>query len=416
MTILVRQAFIKDKHSTHFNTVKDILISDGVILEIADTIHSSADQTIDESGACVTPGWVDIFTIGTDPGYEFKDDLKSLSHSAVSGGFTHVFVSPNTHPVTQSKTGIDYIVSSCKGRPCRIHPIGAVTKDTNGRELTEMFDMHASGAIAFGDGNKPIQSAGLLIKALQYVSAFDGIIIQIPDDHSVAPHGLMNEGIVSTQIGLPGKPALAEEMMVAREIELSRYTQSNIHITGISLSTSVEMIRKAKKEGVKITCSTTLPHCIFTENDLMGYNTNLKVHPPLRSEKERQAILKAIKEGVIDCISSHHTAQHTDAKMCEFESAGNGTLGLEAMFGILGTTGLTTDEILECICFRPRKIFKIDGIIEVGKPADMTLFVENLEGTFGLEKNKSKSKNSAYIGHSTKGLVIAAFYKEGFLN
>lgn len=414
MTILVRQALIKDKHSSHFNTVKDILISDGVITEIATTIKTKADEILDANGKSVTPGWVDIFTVGTDPGFEFKDDLRSLSNSAAAGGFTHVFVSPNTNPVTQSKTGIDYIINSSKELYCSIHPIGAVTKNTDGKELTEMFDMHAAGAIAFGDGIKSIQSAGLLIKALQYVSAFEGVIIQIPDDQSVAPHGQMNEGVVSTQIGLPGKPALAEEIMVARDIELARYTQSNIHITGISLLTSVEMIKKAKKEGVKVTCSTTLHHCIFTDKDLIGYNTNLKVNPPLRSDKDRKALVKGIKDGTIDCISTHHTAQNKDAKVCEFEYAGHGTLGLEAAFGLLGMTELTTEEILNAICFNPRKIFKIESCIDSGNIADFTLFDENVKGHFGVSKNKSKSNNSAYIDMSTKGSSIATILKDRY--
>ncbi|MEY2596716.1 MAG: hypothetical protein RI965_1988 [Bacteroidota bacterium] len=411
MTILVRQALIKDKHSSHFNTVKDILISDGVITEIATSIKTKADEIFDANGKSVTPGWVDIFTVGTDPGYEFKDDLKSLSNSAATGGFTHVFVSPNTNPVMQSKTGVEYVINSSRALLCNIHPIGAVTKNTDGKELTEMFDMHTAGAIAFGDGTKSIQSAGLLIKALQYVSAFDGVIIQIPDDQSVAPHGQMNEGIVSTQIGLPGKPALAEEIMVARDIELARYTQSNIHITGISLSTSVDMIKKAKKEGVKVTCSTTLHHCIFTDKDLIGYNTNLKVNPPLRSDKDRKALIKGIKDGTIDCVSTHHTAQNKDAKICEFEYAGYGTLGLEAAFGMLGTTGLSTEAILECICFQPRRIFKIENQIEVGNQADLTLFEIESEGIFDAEKNKSKSNNSAYFGRSYKGKSVTTIFK-----
>lgn len=411
MTILVRQAIIRDKNSSHFNTVKDILITNGVITEIAETIKTKPDEILEAKGKAITPGWVDIFTVGTDPGYEFKDDLESLSNSAVAGGFTHVFVSPNTNSVTQSKTSVDYIINASKALPCNIHPIGAVTKNTDGKELTEMFDMHAAGAIAFGDGIRAIQSAGLLIKALQYVSAFDGIIIQIPDDQSVAPHGQMNEGVVSTQIGLPGKPALSEEIMVARDIELARYTQSNIHITGISLSSSVDMIEKAKKEGIKVTCSTSLHHCIFTDKDLIGYNTNLKVNPPLRSDKDRKAILKGVKEGVIDCISTHHTAQHKDAKICEFEYAGYGSIGLEAAFGILGNTELTTDEILKAICFNPRKIFNIESCIEIGSQADLTLFDENIKGYFDLSKNKSKSINSAYIDKQTKGSAIATILK-----
>ncbi len=415
MTILVRQALIKDNHSSHNNTVKDILISNGVISEISPSISATSDEMVEANGKTITPGWVDVFAVGTDPGFEYKDDLTSLSLSACAGGFTHVFVSPNTSPVTQSKTGIEYILSSSQQLPCFIHPIGAVTKNTDGKELTEMYDMHASGAIAFGDGVKSIQSAGLMIKALQYVSAFNGIIIQIPDDHSVAPHGQMHEGIVSTQIGLPGKPALAEEIMVARDIELSKYTQSHVHITGVSLSSSVDMIKKAKKDGAKISCSTTLHHLVFTDKDLIGYNTNLKVNPPLRPEKDRKALIKAIKDGVIDCISAHHTAQNKDAKVCEFEYAGNGTLGLEAAYGVLGTVGLSEDEILNAICFKPRELFDIKGSIEIGSKADLTLSDPGPVSTFDANQNKSKSSNSAYLGLPTKGKVIGTMLKNKFI-
>lgn len=414
MKILVRQALIKDNNSSHNNTVKDILVSDGIITDISSSIDVKADHVLDAKGKMASPGWVDIFTVGTDPGFEFKDDLKSLAESAASGGFTHVFSSPNTQPIVQSKTGVEYIVSASKSLPCQVHPIGAVTKLTEGRELTEMYDMHASGAIGFGDGTKSIQSAGLLIKALQYVSAFNGIIIQIPDDQSVAPHGQMNEGIISTQIGLPGKPALAEEIMVTRDLALANYSQSRIHITGVSLASSVAMIKKAKKDGVQVTCSTTVHHLLFTEDDLVGYNTNLKVNPPLRTEKDRKALIQGVKDGTIDCITTHHTAQNKDAKICEFEYAGYGTLGLEAAFGLLGTTGLTIDEILQTICYKPRTIFQLQATIEKNNPADMTIFDTESVGTYTTNHIKSKSANAAYIGKAFKGTAFATILHSNY--
>jgi dihydroorotase len=258
MTILVRKALVKDIHSSHHNKRMDLLLSNGLITEIAEHIDTIADKVIDIPGISVSPGWVDLFVKGTDPGFEFKDDLNSVSASAAKGGFSHLFLTPNSHPVVQNKTGVQYIHNHQSSQPVALHPIGAVTKNTDGKELTEMFEMRQHGAIAFGDGTKSIQSAGLLIKALQYVSAFDGIIIQLPDDHSVAPHGLMHEGIVSTQVGLPGKPALSEEIMVARDIELLRYTNSKLHLTGISLATSVETSH-AQQLPI-ISCSQIL-HC-----------------------------------------------------------------------------------------------------------------------------------------------------------
>jgi dihydroorotase len=411
MTILVRKALVKDIHSSFHNKRMDLLLSDGLISEIAEHIDAVADKVIEIPGISVSPGWIDMFVKGTDPGFEFKDDLDSVSASAAKGGFTHLFLTPNTHPVVQNKTGVQYIKNHHSSQPVALHPIGAVTKNTDGKELTEMFEMRQNGAIAFSDGTKSIQSAGLLIKALQYVNAFEGIIIQLPDDHSVAPHGLMHEGIVSTQVGLPGKPALSEEIMVARDIELLRYTNSKLHLTGISLSTSVEMIRNAKKEGLNITCSTTPYHLVFTDKSLlMGYDTNLKVNPPLRTEKDRMALLAAVKDGTIDCITTHHSAQNNDAKICEFEYAGFGMIGLESALGVLQMAGLDIDDILKLICYNPRKIYLLESSINVGNKVDLTLFNDQQEYLFGTSDIKSKSSNSPFIGTLLKGKVFATIF------
>jgi dihydroorotase len=413
MTILVRKATIKDLHSSHNNQQRDVLISDGTIIEIAENIQVQADKILEAKGQLLSPGWVDIFVTGNDPGFEFKDDLTTTSKSAAKGGFTHVFLTPNTQPVVQNKSSVQYITDKKTDYPVQLHPIGAITKNTEGKELTEMVEMKLAGAVAFGDGKKSVQSAGLLIKALQYVKAFDGIVIQIPDDHSVAPYGLMNEGIISTQVGLPGKPALAEEIMVARDIELARYSNSKLHITGITLAKSVEIIEKAKSEGLHISCSTTMHHLVFTENELLkGYNTNFKLNPPLRSENDRLALMAGVKNGTIDCVSSHHTPQNKDAKVCEFEYADYGVIGLQAAFGMLNRVGLNIDQILEAICFRPKQIFKLESNIEVGSKADLTLF--DLTSSYVLSKENlaSKSENSPYLGQTLTGKVIATIQQD----
>lgn len=412
MTILVRKATIKDIHSSHHNKQRDILISHGVVSEIAPNIDTAADQIIEAEGMCLSPGWVDIFVAGNDPGFEFKDDLNSTAASAAKGGFTHVFLTPNTQPVVQNKATAQYIADKNTPSAVALHPIGAVTKNTEGKELTEMVDMKKAGAIAFGDGKKSIQSAGLLIKALQYVKAFDGVIMQLPDDQSVAPHGLMNEGVVSTQIGLPGKPALAEEIMIARDIELLRYTNSKLHITGITLASSVDLIKRAKAEGLQISCSTPLHNLVFNETELLkGYNTNLKVNPPLRSERDRLALIEGVKSGVIDCITTHHTPQNKDAKICEFEYAGYGALALEAAFGILNTIGIREEEILNAICYNPRKIFGLSSVIEKETIADFTLFESGSTSSFQKDQLRSKSENCPYIGLPTKGSVQAVIFR-----
>lgn len=406
MSILVRQAIIKDINSPHNNKVKDIHIDNGVILAIDDQLNVSAGNIIDVPGLHVSPGWVDMFVNGTDPGYEFKDTLETTAAAAASGGFTHVFLTPNTKPVVETKTAIDYIIRSVVSSAVQLHPIGAVTKHAEGKELAEMHEMKNSGAIAFGDGSRAVQSAGLLIKALQYINAFDGVLIQLPDDHSIAPHGLMNEGLVSTRIGLPGKPALAEELMIMRDLALARYTDSRLHITGITLASSVDLIRKAKADGLPVTCSTTPHHLVFTEEDLMkGYDTNLKLNPPLRTEKDRQALIAGLQDGTIDCITSHHTAQHKDAKVCEFEYAGYGTLGLETVFGVLNAIGLDIDLILQKICYNPRQIFGLGAVIRENERADLTLFIPDSESWHIGDKSLSNSANNAFSSFSLKGKV-----------
>ncbi len=406
MTILVRKALIKDIQSPHHNQIKDIFIADGKIIEIDSSIKSKADKIFDFNGAHVSPGWVDIFVSGTDPGYEFKDSLDTLSDSAESGGFTHLFLTPNTNPVTQNKGSVEYIKGKKKNQNVCLHPLGAVTKNTEGKELTEMYDMQKAGAIGFSDGNKSIQSAGLLIKALQYIKSFNGVLIQLPDDCSVAPHGLMNEGVVSTQVGLPGKPGLAEEIMIARDIKLAAYTGSHLHITGVSLASSVDMIRKAKAEGICISASCALHHLVFTENELLqGYPTQFKLNPPLRSEHDRLALVSGVKDGTIDCITSHHTPQHKDAKVCEFEYALPGALGLEAAWGVLNTTGLSEEEILQAICYNPRRLFGIGGSIAVGSSLDLTVFDNETNWILKTENLKSKSSNCPYLGMNMKGKV-----------
>lgn len=411
MTILVRKALIKDLNSTFHNTLCDLLISNGIITQISQNIDTQADQVIEIEGLHLSPGWVDLFVTGTDPGYEHKDTLDSIAASSTKGGFTHVFLTPNTKPVVQNKTGVQYITSHTHQFPVKLHPIGAITKNTEGKELTEMFEMQKAGAITFSDGAKPIQSAGLLIKALQYVKAFGGLLIQIPDDQSIAPNGQMNEGINSTQIGLPGKPVLAEDIIVSRDISLTHYADSKLHITGITHLKSVEKIINAKKDNIQVTSSITPHHLYFSEEDMMGYDTNLKVNPPFRSEQNRKNLISAAQNGDIDCVSSHHTPQNIDLKICEFEYAGFGMLGLESTFGVLGAVNLSIDRILDMICFNPRRIFNLPAKIEIGAVADITLFNPTTEFEFSKSDIASNSKNSPFIGKQLKGKVFGTIFE-----
>lgn len=407
MTILVRKTIIKDINSPHHNNMCDLLIQDGILTEISSSIDVKADQIIDFKNQAVSPGWIDTFTIGTDPGYEQKDTLETISMSAAKGGYTHVFLAPNTKPVVQNKTSIEYITKHTIAYPVRFHPLGAITKNADGKELTEMFEMKQSGAIAFSDGKNPVQSAGLMIKALQYVKAFDGIIIQIPDEASISSNGQMNEGIISTQIGLKGKDKISETIMVSRDLELAQYSKSKIHFTGISTIDALALISNSKANKVDVTCSVTPQHLFFSDLDLVDYDTNLKMNPPLRSEYDRSLLLDAVKKGIVDCLASHHTPQHSDLKLCEFEYAGEGMLSLESAFGILGKLEVPVDQILNMVCFNPRKIFNLKSTISVGEKADLTIFNADHEYVFSKEDLRSKSINSPLLGKELKGVVLA---------
>ncbi|HKZ66260.1 MAG TPA: hypothetical protein VJ111_07900, partial [Chitinophagaceae bacterium] len=283
MKLLIKKARIVDPNSPFNGQIIDIFIDNGIISQLGTELTAQADKEINIDGLHVSPGWMDVFANFGDPGYEFKETLETGAAAAAAGGYTDVMVIPNTNPCIHNKSNIEYIVQKSKSLPVTVHPIGAITKNTEGKELAEMYDMRASGAIAFSDGINSVQSSGLLLKALQYVKTFQGTLVQIPDDKSINAHGLMNEGIVSTQLGLPGKPAMAEELIVARDIKLARYAESKLHFTGVSSKKSVEYIKRGKDGGIAVSCSVTPYHLFFCDEDLKDYDTNLKVNPPLRT-------------------------------------------------------------------------------------------------------------------------------------
>ncbi|WP_046371337.1 dihydroorotase [Flavihumibacter petaseus] len=408
MKVVLQSVLINDPRSTYFGSIKDILVKDGIIMSIEDNIGTEDAVVFKEQGCVASPGWVDTFAHFNDPGTEYKETIESGAEAAAAGGFTTVLVLPNTQPVIDTKSAVEYIMAKNDRLPTRVLPIGAVTRRAEGKELAEMYDMSTNGAAAFSDGLYPIQSSGILVKALQYLKAINGVLIQVPDDTSLSANGLMNEGVISTRLGLPGKPMMAEELLVARDIKLARYTQSRIHFTGVTSPKSIDYISRAKASGLAVTCSVTPYHLFFSDEDLMDYDTQLKVNPPLRTVKDRDALREAVLNGVVDTIATHHFPHDFDAKIVEFEYAKYGMIGLESAYGAVKAAipGISETRLGELFSLNARKIFNLpDARVEAGQPAAITLHLPENSFVFSKEHIRSKSDNSAFFGKPLKGRI-----------
>ncbi len=413
MQVLIRQAKIYDPQSSFHNQVVDIIIKDGIIQEMGVFSENVSSDTvvIENSGIWVSPGWIDLFADYREPGFEYKETIASGLSTAAAGGFTRVLVTPNTQPVLDQKSVVQYVQQRAQGHLTDLHPMGAISKQVEGKDLAEMLDMYHYGAIAFTDGWKPVQSAGLMLKALEYVKAFGGMIVQIPADAPLSSGGLMHEGVVSTRLGMQGIPDLAESLMVYRDLELLRYTGSKIHFTGISSAVSVEMIRKAKAEGLDVSCSVTPYHLALTDESLSGYNSLYKVMPPLRTEADRKALIDGVLDGTIDCICSHHRPQEWDSKAKEFEYAADG-MNIQQFAASIAWNSLKdkvpVEKLLNALAIAPGKIFNIQRQgVQPGAPAEITIFTEGTETKVTREINKSLSWNHPFDGSTLSGNVIA---------
>jgi dihydroorotase len=413
MKVLLQNARIICPGHPFHEQKRDFLITDGFISRISESITESADEVISHDNLHVSLGWMDIFAHFNDPGNEYREDLISGTNAARVGGFTDVMAAPNTHPAVSSRTQVEYFIKRSASLPVAIHPIACVSRDHSGKELAEMYDLKDSGAAAFSDGLYPVQDPGMLLKALQYIIPINGTLIQIPINKSIQSSGLMHEGIMSTKLGLPGKPAMAEEMMIARDIDLVRYTGSRLHFTGVSTAAGLQLIIRARAEGLHVTCSVTPYHCHFCDEDLNSYDTNLKTDPPLRSRSDMMALQNALREGIIDGIASHHFPLHSDEKLCEFENALPGMAGLESVFGAMNLLFEKTEDLISLLTVSNRRIFGIPlPELKEGAPARLTLFDPDAEYTLTKEMIRSRSGNNAFMGRKLKGLPLGTILNE----
>ena len=418
MQIIIKNGHVIDPKN-NISAVMDVIIQDGVIVAVGEPADGEAikidkknAKIIDAKGMYVVPGLIDAHCHLRDPGFEYKEDIETGTRSAAKGGFTSVACMPNTSPVIDNKTVIAYIKDkAAKDGYVHVFPIGAITKGLQGEQLAEIGDMKFAGAVAISDDGKPVQSAGLMKKALLYSSMFDITVISHCEDMTLVEEGVMNEGYNATMMGLKGIPAAAEETMLARELILSEYTGVPVHIAHVSTKLGVQLIREAKARGVKVTCETCPHYFSLTDDACKDFNTLAKVNPPLRREDDVEAIIAGLADGTIDMIATDHAPHHVDEKNLEFGYAANGMVGFEtalplALTYLYHTGRMSLEDIVAKMTVNPANMLKLaKGSLSVGKAADVTVFDPNEEYTIDISKFESKSKNSPYNGYAVKGAV-----------
>lgn len=391
----------------------NVLIDEGIVLSTKAAADIEADKVIDAGGLYVLPGLVDAHCHLRDPGYEYKEDIISGTKSAARGGFTSIACMPNTNPAVDNAAVVRYIIEkSQKEGYVNVYPIGAITKGLEGNELSEMGIMREAGIVAVSDDGKPVMNSDVMKKALIYAGQFGLPVISHCEDLNLTDNGSMNEGLTSTILGLRGIPSASEDVMVAREILLSEYTNVPIHIAHVSTKVSVELIRQAKNRGIKITAETCPHYFTLTEEACRDYNTNAKMNPPLRSQKDLEAVIEGLKDGTIDIIATDHAPHHFDEKNVEFEKAANGIVGFETALALSYTElvekeHLSLQQMIEKLTVNPAKMLKIDkGTLEEGKTADLILVDFDNEYKVDVSKFVSKGKNSPFDGFKVKGRVM----------
>ena len=389
----------------------DVLIKDGKIFEIGDFDPPKSCEIIDCEGKIITHGFCDLHVHFREPGREDKETLQTGSIAAMAGGFTRVCVMPNTNPPLDTPESINFIIKKAEDAPIHIHPIGAVSKGQDGKDITEMGLMHKEGAVAFSDDGLPIQDGGIMRIALEYSKLIDVPIINHAEDECLRDEGLMHEGTISTRLGLPGNPDLAESSMVHRDLELADFVGAKIHIPHVSSAKAVDLIRKMKKHKDDVTAEVTPHHLFFNDEDLISYDTNLKVGPPIRTENDRKSLIDALKDGTIDCIATDHAPHTIEDKETTFDLATFGMIGLESCFGIVNKV-LCKDskmDLIDLISFltnRPREIMGFDcDLFSVGSSAEIVVINPEQDWVFSREDIKSRSINSPYIGKELFGKV-----------
>ena len=407
-TLIIPSAKVIFPNSEYHLKVVDVLVEHGKISKIAQprTLYADHAKVIDANGQILSPGFFDLNVNFGEPGLETKEDMISGSATAVAGGFSGIALQPNTIPPLHGRTEISFIKNLSKELIVDVYPVGTISKDRKGESLAELYDMKVTGAIAFSDGNRNVEQASLMSKALLYAKGFEGLIFSFAEDHSISGNTKMNEGTVSTHLGMKGNPNLAEEIMISRDIFLAEYNETPIHFSTISATGAVQLIRDAKKKGLQVTCDVAAHHLILTDESVESFDSNFKVRPPLRTEADRLALIEGLRDGTIDAIVSQHTPHEIEFKNVEFEQASFGSIGLQTVLPLALQSGLPVELIIEKLCVNPRKILKIrQPELSVGAEANLIVFNPNEKWIFDKLSNRSKASNSPYFNTELKGKV-----------
>jgi dihydroorotase len=396
----------------------DIRFKDGKIVEIGSGLEAKkGEDSHDFSGAFVSPGWMDMHVHLREPGYEHKETIKTGCDAAAFGGFTAVACMPNTSPATHTRDVVEFIISKGNETPVDVHPIGCVTKDRAGKSIAEMGDMQKGGAVAFSDDGDPVYDAQVMRVALEYASMLGVPIINHEEDLQLSRPGHMNEGAVSTRLGLDGTPGIAEEVMIARDILLAEYTGGHVHVAHISTKEGVELVRQGKAKGIKVTTEVCPHHFDLTDEEIdrQKFSTNFKMHPPLRTQEDVDAMIEGLVDGTIDVICTDHAPHAIEEKEVEFIYAPNGIIGLETSWAItnmrLHQTGkLDLQQLVDKMSDAPRSILNLPELkIEEGAEANLTFFNVDEKWIFDEKNVRSKSRNSPYLNTELTGRAVGIF-------
>lgn len=401
---------------------KDLLIQKGSIAHIGEDLDADSCPVLDCTGRYVSPGWMDMHVHLREPGYEYKETIESGCAAAAFGGFTAVACMPNTNPPISTRNVVEFVIDRASATAVDVYPIATVTKERKGAELSEMMDLAEGGAVAFSDDGAPVQHSGVMRRALEYSAMLDRPIINHEEDLTLNPEGHMHEGLVATRLGIPGIPAPAEEVMIARDILLAEYTGGHVHVAHISTRKAVDLVRQAKKQGIRITTEACTHHFTLTDQAVedSAYSTNMKMHPPLRTAADVDAVIEGLKDGTIDAICTDHAPHAHFEKEVEFNAAPFGIIGLETAWGLIVSRlvrsgALSLVEAVRKITVEPRRILRLPlPRIAEGERANLTIFDDSTAWTFDSQHIRSRSRNTPFLGWELSGRAWA-IYNKGML-